>query len=434
MGKRLPLGKIKQAMHPIKSAIRGAILLAWPFLCGGFVKAAPEIAASDLYILSVGAEPWLGKSGERDLYGYDAQFVGQALVAAAPLHKSIHSRVLTGKNANPGQVTGGVRWMAENMKAGDLGIVFFSTHGTTDKKKGFYNNLYPGEGEKESGKLLGKRLNAELGKCAGRMLVWVDACEAGGLITASGPTPPNTSYFLASTREESSYGQSESMDRPHGHFVAALCDGLRGFADEDRDGAVTVAELAAYMPIHTKKLEPLQTCVFLIREGHKGIALARVDTHAMEPHYRGSGKARNPFGLNDVADGYAESAMKFAARTKLTGDDQDANAQAWDGDSPAGKYQGLDGDWQCRWNDGGNPGEWIKGKATIKTVDGKVFIRTEDSSGVYLMELARLPGDLLVGCYLGQKSPLDTSSVAGRIVSERRIDAAYDGGRWDFRR
>ena len=275
-----------------KSTIRGALLLVGTFLIGGLAKAAPETAASDLYILSVGAEPWLAEKGERDLYGYDAQFVGQALVAAAPLHKSIHSRVLTGRNANPQQVLEGVQWMTDNMKAADLGIVFFSTHGTNDKKAGFFNDLYSIDGKETSSKLYGKQLNAALAKISGQMLVWVDACEAGGLIESPKETPPNTSYFLASTREESSYGQEESMDRPHGHFVAALCDGLKGYADENRDGTVTVGELATYLPLHTKKLEPLQTCVFQIRDDHKNIALARVDTHAMKPHYLSQGKQR----------------------------------------------------------------------------------------------------------------------------------------------
>ncbi len=417
-----------------KFAIQGAILLAGSFLLGPLTHAAPESAVSDLYILSVGAEPWLAEKGERDLYGYDAQFVGQALVAAAQLHQSIHSRVLTGQKANPVQVLEGIQWMTDHMKQTDLGIVFFSTHGTFDKKKGFYNDLYSSDGKETSGKLYGKQFNAALAKIRGRMLVWVDACEAGGLIESPTETPPNTSYFLASTRDESSYGQEDSMDRPHGHFVAALCDGLKGYADGNRDGTVTVRELAAYLPAHTKRLEKLQTCVFRIRDEHQGIALSRVDTQAMKPHYSEPGKPRNPFGLHDVAKGNAAGALKFAASLKLPGNDQDPNAQAWNGDGPATKFTGLDGDWQCRWNDAGEPGQWTKGKATIRTVDGKIYIRTLDATAEYLMELDRLPGDLLVGGYVNQEVSSDASNVAGRVVNERRIDAAYGDGRWDFRR
>ncbi len=77
-------------------------------------------------------------------------------------------------------------------------------------------------------------------------LVTIDACMAGGAVRS--PLPPRSAWLLGCSETQSTDGQYDDPKVPHGFLVLALCEALRGDADTDRDGVVTVGELCAWVP------------------------------------------------------------------------------------------------------------------------------------------------------------------------------------------
>jgi hypothetical protein len=154
---------------------------------------------------------------------------------------------------------------------------------------------------------------------------------------------------------------------------------------------------------------------------------------------------RNPFGVMDVPSPDDAEVETFAATAELFGDANDVNAGAWHvaleiGD--AGDSHGLDGRWAGRWNGGQDPSiagdspqAWKAGPAQVKTAAGRVYLlfAWDDRRRRGLIE-ARRDHARLIGRYVNLSDPAITRPWVGLIVSERRIDGRWPGGRLDFRR
>lgn len=391
--------------------------------------------ANDLYILTVGVEPDLTAKGQRDPYAGDAWFVRRALAQAEPLHTTTHSRVLAGKQANRAQVLEALAWLGKSVGERDLAVVFFSAHGSMDASKGYRISLLGSGGTEKSGALWGSELNAALGKVRGRTVLLLDTCSAGGVIQADGSKGHKAAVVAACKATESSDGQWEKTDRPHGWFVIALCEALGGLADANRDGVVTLAEVHAYLPDRAKRFYRRQNAVVLPREELLQLPLARLDPGhpstelwTVKPVKPG----RNPFGEPDVPDPDGKDVQAFARTVKLDGGDQDPNAVAWHDRTIAGVAGSLDGRWASRWN-GGSTTNWVRGTAEIRSSGGRVYILFDDA---YLIDVKPVGagGRLLVGRYSNLTLPNDTSPWVGRVYSDGRIDGQWSEGRWDLRR
>lgn len=96
---------------------------------------------------------------------------------------------------------------------------------------------------------------------ARRVVVFVDACRSGAILTAKGvllatplvlrlqPLGPRGRLLITSSGpDEASYESAELQASPFAHF---LNSGLRGAADRDQDGRIYAAELYAYLREHT---------------------------------------------------------------------------------------------------------------------------------------------------------------------------------------
>jgi hypothetical protein len=154
---------------------------------------------------------------------------------------------------------------------------------------------------------------------------------------------------------------------------------------------------------------------------------------------------RNPFGVADVPAPGDDDVISFAAGTGLAGGDDDVNAVAWSG--AASHLDGIsdndiDGQWASRWNGGQDPtiaGDsreaWKTGPAEGRTTSDTVYLLFSWDEGRRrgLIE-ARRRGTRLVGKYVNLCDPSVTRPWVGLIVSERRIDGRWPGGRLDFRR
>jgi hypothetical protein len=95
---------------------------------------------------------------------------------------------------------------------------------------------------------------------AKRRLGFVDACNSGAMLTAKGisfesqlalkvdPKVRGLALLTSSGSNELSYESRQLSGSPFAHFLAS---GLRGAADQDRDGQVTLAEVYTYLYART---------------------------------------------------------------------------------------------------------------------------------------------------------------------------------------
>jgi hypothetical protein len=150
---------------------------------------------------------------------------------------------------------------------------------------------------------------------------------------------------------------------------------------------------------------------------------------------------RNPFGTMDVPDPNGPDTTAFAATAPLEGLDDDANAAAWA--SPSQRTGSIEGNWSSRWNGGADPTivadapeKWKQGRGELKLQDDRAYLLFDWDGGKRkgLIDARRDGATGLVGRYINLTSPDIVRPWIGLIVSERRIDGRWSGGRLDFRR
>ena len=181
----------------------------------------------DGYVLSVGVNSALTQPWAWDAYAKDAWFVSAALDGAASLYDHLHRRVLAGPRATRAAVLDGLQWLSACVQAQDVALLFFSAHGEMDPHGGYCLSLAACSDGETAG-LWGWELRSALAKLRGKTVVLLDTCHAAGILTPGAPLP--ATFVVACGANEFSYGQTTRRDRPHGYFVMALCEALRGTA------------------------------------------------------------------------------------------------------------------------------------------------------------------------------------------------------------
>ncbi|MBL9130329.1 MAG: hypothetical protein JNG86_03965 [Verrucomicrobiaceae bacterium] len=384
--------------------------------------------AVDLHVLAIGVEPELAAKGKNDPYARDAGHIAQALKAAETLYSRVNLRVIGGAEARKAAVTAALDELANNMHANDVALIHFSTHGSIDAKGMFVITLAkPGPRTPAEG-ITRREINSIVSRMRGTVLVTLDTCASAGVFPER--AVPRASYLVACGAQESSYGDGDSRQRPHGHFITAFCEALRGRADADGNGQVSFGELADYLPGRTTEICSEQHAETQIKDAHRAVVLAKT-AGGVKPEKIVADGSRNPFGLPDVDKPLAQDVRKFFNETKLPPPAQAANAEDW-ATFTAPRATGIDGRWQSRWDYG--DGNWANGTAIIKTVGERVYISFFSADGRYLIETRRLNERMLGGRYMNVTDTGDNSPMKLRIVSDDRIDGVWSGGRWDFRR
>lgn len=388
---------------------------------------------SDLYLVAVGVDSDEAKQGGRDWYARDAEFMRMALVSAEPFYENVHSRVIQGEEATRETVRDALSWVEDEAAEDDVVIFHFSTHGDLDAEDGFFIPLADSEEEDSEDILWGYEINQTVENITGKTIVLVDACHAGGLVTPKAVLNENAAYLVACQIGESSGGQWERPDRPHGYFVIAACEALKGLAESDPEGIVTFEGFAEYVSNRAKDFFDGQNALVVSHSEIDSIPMAKVDRgYTVQQLWTAIPNRRsNPFGFPDVLDPFGEDVKEFFKEISLKGDGRDPNARIWN-KKAFEPYEFLDGAWESRWKESGKG--WNEGQAQIITKDKRVYILYRDGGIRYLFEAWRKTEDILIGRYANLGDPDDTSPWTAKIVSPERIDGAWDGGRWDFRR
>ena len=164
-------------------------------------------------------------------------------------------RLLTGERARREHVLSALDWLAQGAGPDATAVVYFSGHGmeTPDYYlMPFGYNLADLPGTAIPGRMFTERLRAIR---AGKLLVLLDCCHAGGQAEAKGqvksPLPPSAAEELGSSsgrvvlassrRDEVSWTGS-----PYSVFTAALMEGLAGYGAFEQDGYARVLDLAQW--------------------------------------------------------------------------------------------------------------------------------------------------------------------------------------------
>jgi WD40 repeat protein len=179
----------------------------------------------------------------------------------------------------------------------DTSVLFVSSHGISDARGNYYmlpRDARPQEvravvaGKDVSGtspSLIGWRtLFESLHNAAGKRVLVVDTCHAkdaaGTFDARSLKKRSASSHFPLLLSSDSKELSQDYPKARHGLFTYALLRGLRGEADTNQDGVVSLAELSGFVSqlvttLQDKRLG-VQTPQFVVPEPLRGMLLARV--------------------------------------------------------------------------------------------------------------------------------------------------------------
>ena len=224
---------------------------------------APSGSGAILWVMAVGVSRYASDDLDLEFADADAEAMTEALRAAARRgpYREVRSLVLTNEDATRQSIMEGLSRFLGQAGPDDVAVLFVAGHGVRDLESGSYYFL-PHPATADTLLSDGLRMSDfdELLRIVRRnvrsVIVMLDTCHAGALgiptrrmVTADEMAAQVTSgegfFLLAATRpgEES----KEQTALGHGAFTFATLEGLRGSADADQDGALTVAELFAYV-------------------------------------------------------------------------------------------------------------------------------------------------------------------------------------------
>ncbi len=223
-----------------------------------------------LYALLVGIADYEDESLRLKYAADDAELLERILrEKAARAFAGFEVRRYVDRKATKKAFVEGLKWLKDDMKSQDVGIIFFSGHGYGDDDGLFY--MLPAEVERQSivaTGVAGALFKRKLAGIKGKLVVMLDACHSGAVEKEAGgqrQLRPITDDFVRDmVREDSgvimmcsSRSQEVSLEDPnlgHGFFTQALTEGLSGKADYNKDGFVYLTELDNYLYERVKEL------------------------------------------------------------------------------------------------------------------------------------------------------------------------------------
>ena len=231
------------------------------------VPTALPLRTGDLYALVVGVskyrDPKIPKLGLSDK---DAKAFGDFLKSQNSIFKETQVTSLLNEKATKAEVEKYLYYTLPKAGKEDTIILFFSGHGAFDPIRPTEFLFLPYDAETEYLSTSGVKMSGLdflKGVSAERVLVVSDACYAGGFSEMKPKSiAPSVDLFLQEFRNSSgraiitsSKDKQISWEVPelkNSVFTHYLLEGLRGKADKDHDGVVTVNEAYEYAYLRTK--------------------------------------------------------------------------------------------------------------------------------------------------------------------------------------
>lgn len=232
-------------------------------------ESSPELGKGDLYTLLVGVAKYKDTSvPPLQLCDKDAKDVAEFLETQKAVFKNVHLKLLLNEQATKEEIE---KYLyADLRKAGkdDTVLLFFSGHGAAHTaSSNFYfltHNSDPNYLEATALNMTGLKFLDGLN--SKRVLLIADACHAGGFSPRTrtmSPQKKRVDHYMKMLGDvsgrmmlTSSKPNEYSQVLPHmknSVFTHYLLKALRGEADSDRDGVVTIEEAYDYVYTHTKE-------------------------------------------------------------------------------------------------------------------------------------------------------------------------------------
>lgn len=174
------------------------------------------------------------------------------------VYRSVEAQLRLDQEATRENILNGLRWLREHVQPGDMAVVFLAGHGMNDLAGNYY--YLPHEASINTDTMLsGAELQAALKPVAGRVLLLLDTCHSGGALGRSSLTrlineltaENKIVVFTASTGAEAA---RESPTWKNGAFTKALVEGLRGVADYEENGLLSLSELETWVGVRVRAL------------------------------------------------------------------------------------------------------------------------------------------------------------------------------------
>lgn len=216
-----------------------------------------------LWVMSVGVSRYASPELNLEFADADATAMMDALRQAAKRgpYREVRSLVLTNEDVTRQTIMEGLTRFLGQAGPDDVAMLFIAGHGVRDLASGSYYFLpHPANADT----LLSDGLRMSdfdellrlVRRNVGSVIVMLDTCHSGALgiptkrmvsadEMAAQVTTGEGFFLLAATKpgEES----KEQSGLGHGAFTFAALEGIRGSADADGDGSLTVSELFAYV-------------------------------------------------------------------------------------------------------------------------------------------------------------------------------------------
>jgi WD40 repeat protein len=228
----------------------------------------PQAIKPDLYMLAIGVSDHADTRYDLDYADEDAQamadiFEGQK----GKLFGSVDAKVLLNDDATRDNILDGLDWLLEEATQRDVGIIFIAGHGMHDPQGDYY--FFPHDGD--DGHLRRSAVNwhefkGTLTDLSSKALLFVDTCHAASAAgRGRGSRDLDITDIIADLAADEvgvvvmavSTGRETSIERKdwrHGAFTLALTEGLSGKADYNKDGAVYLTDIDAYVTDRVKEL------------------------------------------------------------------------------------------------------------------------------------------------------------------------------------
>jgi hypothetical protein len=166
-----------------------------------------------LHLLTFGAGAPIEGPPVDDFYGRDAGFIEEALKRTPSAWKQVNTTFVSGVACTPERLRAELERLCKAAKPNDFVFIHASTHGITE------NGLF--RLESELGNIIDADiLAASLATLPCPSLVTIDACGAGGAVRS--PLPPRSAWLLGCGEKQSTSGQVDDVQVPHGFVVLAL--------------------------------------------------------------------------------------------------------------------------------------------------------------------------------------------------------------------
>jgi WD40 repeat protein len=217
---------------------------------------APEGGQPSLYMVAVGVSAYPGRL-RLNFAASDAVLMAKTFREnAGGLFKKVDVHLVTDRDATRARVLSELEWLGSVMTPDDVGVVFFSGHGTRDEQGNFY--LVPVDvrlRDVRNSCVPGDLLKQRLADMPGRLVAMLDACHSGAAADDFRASRPDNLVRDLVTDDYgvvvmcSSQGREESMESTltrAGFFTLGMTEGLTGRADLNHDGVVYIHELDAY--------------------------------------------------------------------------------------------------------------------------------------------------------------------------------------------